>query len=512
MALMLRLGLAALAACLVLPASAASYSLDPVGSFSSPVFVTSDPGDPDRLFVVEQGGRIRLLEGGTQSTYLDLTTPTDFVACCGERGLLSMAFAPDFETSGRFFVYYTREGSGLSLGDIQIDEFTASPASADSVAQSSRRAVLTVQHDNGVTSNTNHNGGQLQTGPDGYLYAATGDGGSGGDPFEAGQDLGSLLGKVLRIDPDQSGSNPYTVPADNPFVGVAGADEIWSYGLRNPWRFSFDRLTGDLLIGDVGQGSWEEIDYARAPNAGRGLNFGWDCREGRHVYEADNPDLPSDCILPFTEPIFEYPNPAGGPASVTGGYVVRDQSLEDLYGRYLYADVYEGVVRSLVPGLPDATGARSENLAVTLPVSFGEDSCGRVYVAGLASPPANNVFRLGDETPADCGADPPPPAPTCDGADATIVAEEGVPVVGTAGADVVVGTDTADEIKPGDGADLVCAREGGDFVKGGTGADELKGNEGRDTLGGGAGRDSLRGGPDRDVCHGGRGRDRLQGC
>jgi glucose/arabinose dehydrogenase len=512
MGVRVRLGLAAAAACLLLPAGAASaVSLDPIGAFSSPVFVTSDPRDPERLFVVEQGGRIRLVENGVQSTYLDLNSPTDLVASGGERGLLSMAFAPDFETSGHFYVYYTREGSGLDLGDIQIDEFAASPPGADTVAQSSRRAVVTVQHDNGVTSNGNHNGGQLQFGPDGYLYAGTGDGGGGGDPFEAGQDVSSLLGKLLRIDPDPSGGNPYSVPADNPFVGIAGADEIWSYGLRNPWRFSFDRLTGNLVIGDVGQGSWEEIDYAQAPNAGRGANFGWDCREGRHDYEADVPGDPNDCILPFTEPIFEYANPLNSPASVTGGYVVRDASLGDLYGRYLYADVYEGVIRSLVPSVPDAGEARSEGLAVTLPVSFGEDSCGRIYVSGQGGPPAANVFRLTGDTPADCGPEPPP-LPSCDGVEATIVAEPGVPVTGTSGDDVVVGTEGDDEIRTGAGSDRVCSGLGSDSVTGGTGADGLKGNRGKDRLGGGAGRDSLGGGPGRDTCHGGAGRDRLRSC
>ena len=510
MALRFRLGLAALAVGLMLPAGAGAASLDPVGSFSSPMFVTSDPTDPDRLFVVEQGGRIRLLENGTQSTFLDLTTPTDLVSCCGERGLLSMALAPDFETSGHFYVYYTREGSGLSLGDIQIDEFTATPPSADSVPQSSRRAVLTVQHDNGITAHTNHNGGQLQFGPDGHLYAATGDGGGGGDPFEAAQNRDSLLGKLLRIDPDPSGGNAYSVPAGNPFVGGAGADEIWAFGLRNPWRFSFDRLTGDLLLGDVGQGAWEEIDYAPAPDAGKGVNFGWDCREGRHVYEADNPSDPNDCIAPLTDPIFEYANPAQGSAAVTGGYVARDESLGDLYGRYLYADTYEGVVRSLVPGLPDASGARSEGLAVTLPVSFGEDSCGRVYVTSLAAPPANNVFRLTGESPADC--DPPPPPVFCDGVEATIVAEPGVPVAGTSGADVIAGSDGDDEITAAEGADLVCAGAGADRVKGGPGPDEIGGEAGPDNLGGGDGRDRLDGGPASDRCHGGDGRDRLRSC
>jgi hypothetical protein len=366
------------AAALATPAPAGAATLEQIGTFSSPVFVTSDPGNADRLFVVEQGGRIILSQGGATSTFADLTP---LVLSGGERGLLSMAFATDFASTGRLYVYYTsREG------DIQVDQFTAS---GSRVELASRRPIITIPHRDAG----NHNGGQVQIGPDGMLYLATGDGGGGGDPFGNAQNLDSLLGKVLRIDPRPSGSPPYSIPADNPFVGTAGADEIWSYGLRNPYRFSFDRGTGALTIGDVGQGAWEEVDYEPGPNPGRGDNFGWDCREGAH------PGADAVCVgrSGFTEPIFEYGH-AGGNCSITGGYVVRDESLGDLYGRYVYADYCVGQIRSLVPGVPSASGDRSEGLNVPNPSSFGEDACRRLYVVSHQGA----VFRFAGDAPSSC--------------------------------------------------------------------------------------------------------------
>ncbi len=371
------------------PASAAT--LQEVGRFASPVFVTSDPNDAKRLFVVEQGGTIRLIAGGSTNTFLDITTLT---LCCGERGLLSMAFAPDFASSGRFYVYYTSRPNG----DIQIDEFVSS---GNAVDPATRRPVLTVPH--GQASN--HNGGQIQFGPDGYLYIGTGDGGGGGDSFHNAQNLNALLGKLLRIDPRPSGGAPYGVPADNPFAGaVAGADEIWSYGLRNPFRFSFDRQTGALSIGDVGQNLIEEIDYEPQPQAGRGDNFGWSCREGSAPFATSDPL----CVgaTGFTDPIHEYSHSGGG-CSVTGGYVARDPSLGDLAGRYVYSDNCDGQIRSLVPGLPRASGDRSENLNVARPSSFGEDACGHLYVASLNGA----VSRFVGDSPSTCetGGDTTPP-------------------------------------------------------------------------------------------------------
>jgi glucose/arabinose dehydrogenase len=353
--------------CSVVAASAAppagAATLEQIGSFSSPVFVTSDPGNAERLFVVEQGGRIVLSQGGATSTFADLTT---LVLSGGERGLLSMAFATDFATSGRFYVYYTSRPQG----DIQIDEFTASGSTVD---LATRRPVITIEH----RTAANHNGGQLQIGPDGMLYLATGD---GGNTPQMAQEIESLLGKVLRIDPRQTGDAPYTVPADNPFVGIPGRDEIWSAGLRNPYRFSFDRGTGAIAIGDVGAGSWEEVDYEAGPGAARGDNFGWPQCEGLHP---SGP--PCTGGGGFTPPIFEYSHD-GGNCSITGGYVVRDESLGDLYGRYVYADYCVGQIRSLVPGVPSASGDRSEGLSVQSPSSFGEDACGRLYVVSHRGP------------------------------------------------------------------------------------------------------------------------------
>jgi glucose/arabinose dehydrogenase len=391
---MRRAGVFALFFFCLIAAPARAATLEPVSTYSSPVFVTSHPADPNRIFVVEQGGTIKLTEGGTTSTFLDATS---IVATGGEQGLLSMAFAPDYPTTGHFYVYFTNLD-----GDIEIDEFTAASTPVD---LDNRRRVITIPH----PGRTNHNGGQLQFGPDAYLYAATGDGGGGGDPDTNAQDLGSLLGKVLRINPAQDGTSPYTVPADNPFVGVAGArPEVWSYGLRNPFRFSFDRLAGALVIGDVGQGAREEVDYEPASaGGGRADNFGWSCREGLLAYTDASPDPACAGVSGFTDPIHDYDH-GGGNCSITGGYVVRDQSLGDLYGRYLYADFCVGQLRSLVPALPRASGDRAEGISVANPSSFGEDSCGRIYVASLGGA----VYRLVGEAPADCSPPaPPPPAP-----------------------------------------------------------------------------------------------------
>ncbi|MEK6251922.1 MAG: PQQ-dependent sugar dehydrogenase [Actinomycetota bacterium] len=370
---------AALAALLVLPGRAGALGLQPIGTFDQPIFVTSDPANPNRLFVVQRGGLIKVVEGGSTQTFADLTS---VVRCCeGERGLLSMAVPPDFPQTGLFYVDYTGQDGP---GNLHVAELRASGGTA---SIGTLRNVLTINH----SQASNHNGGQLQFGPDGYLYVSTGDGGS--TPANA-QDRNSLLGKLLRIAPRQDGSQPYSVPPGNPYVGAAGADEVWAYGLRNPWRFSFDRATGDLLTADVGQGIYEELDFApMSTGLGRGANYGWAACEGLHNYPSGTPG----CILPgHTDPIFEYSH-AGGGCAITGGYVARDPSLGDLYGRYLYADFCLGEIRSLVPGLPVGSGDRSEGVNVSSPVSFGEDACGRLYVAEQTA----NVFRLtGSGSPA----------------------------------------------------------------------------------------------------------------
>ena len=423
------IGLAVLWLSLLGATSARAVSLQPIGAFDQPTYVTSEPDNPDRLYVVERLGTIRLVQGASVGTFADLTSLVGCPSsgCAGERGLMSIAFAPDFSSSGHLYVDYIDNGTG----EIHVDELTST---SDVAETSTLRPLLTISH----ADASNHNGGQLQFGPDGDLYVSTGDGGGGNDQFHNAQDLSSLLGKILRIDPRPSGARPYTVPGGNPFPAAAAPDDtIWSYGLRNPFRFSFDRLGGDLVIGDVGQGAREEVDYApRSPLGavgGGGANYGWNCREGLVAGPGD--DLPpGQCAaMSFVDPAFDYPHadPGGGAAfgcAIIGGYVVRDRSLGDLYGRYVYADLCVGEIRSLL--LPAAAGEpasddRSEGLTVPSPVSFGEDSCGRVYVVAGGG----EVSRLEGGTPASCpeAAPPSPPGPVpAPGPSAAPAASEGL--------------------------------------------------------------------------------------
>jgi Glucose / Sorbosone dehydrogenase len=350
-------------------AARAGARLVRVGSFDSPLYVTAPPGDRRRLFVVEQTGRIRVLVGGKRraTPFLDLSPD---ITSGGEQGLLSMAFAPDYAASGRFYVYFTDRS-----GNIRVEQFQRSHASSDRADRGSRRQVLLVPH-----PETNHNGGPLQFGPDGYLYIGIGDGGSEGDPHGYGPNVNTLLGKILRIEPLAGGG--YRSPASNPFAGRGGRPEIYAYGLRNPWRFSFDRKTGDLYIGDVGQDKYEEIDYARNGSA-LGRDYGWSCWEGRHRFNTSR-----RCPNP-TPPVLEYSH-AGGACSVTGGVVVRDRRLRALAGRYLYGDYCTGVVRSFRIVNGKATGDRGVGLTVPSLSSFGQDAGGRVYAVSLNGP----VYRL----------------------------------------------------------------------------------------------------------------------
>ena len=348
-------------------------ALVPVGRFDAPLYVTAPPGDRRRVFVVQQGGRIMVVRGGRRLArpFLDIRSQ---VTAGGEQGLLSMAFAPDYAQSGRFYVYFTDRGTRQ-----RIVEYGA--VSADRADSASARLVLRM-----ADPEPNHNGGLMVFGPDGLLYVGTGDGGGGDDQHGKrgnAQSLGSLLGKLLRIDPRADGGRPYAIPDDNPFVGRAGArGEIYSYGLRNPWRFSFDRLTGALTIGDVGQGEIEEVNFV-APGDGRGANFGWRPFEGRRR----NFDERAPGAI---APVIEHSHGEGW-CSVTGGYVVRDPTLPALAGRYVYGDFCEGRIRSarLRAGARMKGGAlrvaRVPNLS-----SFGEDGGGRVYVTSLDGP----VYRL----------------------------------------------------------------------------------------------------------------------
>jgi glucose/arabinose dehydrogenase len=322
--------------------------------------------------VVEQTGRVRVLTDGTpeDTPFLDLSNR---VSCCGEQGLLSIAFAPDYERSGLVYVDYTDRS-----GDTRVVEYRRSSSDRLTVDPETARIVLRVPQ-----PFPNHNGGLLLFGPDGLLYVGLGDGGSEGDPDRNGQDLGTLLGKILRIDPRRGGGRPYSVPESNPFTGRPDArPEIYSYGLRNPWRFSFDRLTQALSIGDVGQYDFEEIDLVPR-GAGRGANFGWSAYEG---FARFNDDETAPGAVP---PVLAYSHDEG--CSVTGGYVVRDRSLPSLYGRYLYGDYCAGELRSF-PAVPDrrATDDRALGLEVPSLSSFGEDDAGHMYATSLEGP----VYRL----------------------------------------------------------------------------------------------------------------------
>ena len=345
----------------------------------------------------------------------------------------------------------------------------------------SRRPLIVIPHPNF----SNHNGGQLQFGPDGMLYAGTGDGGSAGDPSGNAQNLNSLLGKILRIDPHPSGSLPYTVPAGNPFPGSL----IWSYGLRNPWRFSFDRMTGDLLIGDVGQSQFEEIDYRAQPAAGRGVNFGWDCREAFSPFSAPAPSC--DGTTGFVNPIYADDRQNGG-CAIVGGYVVRDASLGNLYGRYVFSDSCDGTIRSFSLSAPPEIGkAPSVGLRASSPSSFGQDACGRVYVASLGD---GDVSRFEGDAPAQCASSGGGDGNglRCGGEPATRKVAADGSVKGSPGDDVIVGDQRKNQIRSGGGDDLICALGGRDRIRAGAGADRIRGGRGDDRCKGGPGRDRTR--------------------
>ena len=389
-------------AVLVTGASAAqAATLQPIGDFEEPIYVTSDPGNPNRLFVVERRGRIEQVQDGIKTLFANLEAPVGCTGGCGgERGLLSIAPAPDYDLSGRLYVDYAANSGGtLHVAEMVVHNAGEAFSLED---------VLTIPHPEGA----NHNGGQLQFGPDGDLYISTGDGGGGNDEFHNSQDLTKPLGKILRIEPHPGELPPYTIPSDNPFASEASDYEpIWSYGLRNPFRFSFDSLTGDMVIGDVGQDEKEEVDYAPAPSGGRGANFGWNCREGSIEGPATDPGCSPPLLEGFTEPVFDYPHTpdpdVGGESrcAIIGGYVVRDPSLGTLYGHYLYADLCSGAIRAL--RLPSVAGGHATDdcwigLNVPSPISFGEDSARRIYVVTEGG----NVYRLAGPPSATCTSPP----------------------------------------------------------------------------------------------------------
>ncbi|MFE2292703.1 PQQ-dependent sugar dehydrogenase [Streptomyces sp. NPDC059452] len=318
---------------------------------------TAGAAGPDgTVWIAERAGTVRVLgDGGLGAPVLDISaeTTTD-----GERGLLGVAFDPEF---AHFYISYT-DLEGTST----IDEFAVRDGQ---LRPETRRTVLTQEQ-----PYANHNGGDIRFGPDGYLYIAFGDGGSGGDPHGNGQNLGTMLGKLLRIDP--RGGEPYAVPSDNPFVADENAkDEIWAYGLRNPWRFSFDAGTGDLLIGDVGQSEWEEIDWAPADSPG-GENYGWSSMEGSHPFRGGTE--PANHV----PPVHEYDRGGLG-CSVTGGFVYRGEAVADLVGHYVFSDYCDGTIRTLRIEDGEVTGEGDLGVEGGEVISFVEDGDGELYVLAI---------------------------------------------------------------------------------------------------------------------------------
>ncbi|MEM6965019.1 MAG: PQQ-dependent sugar dehydrogenase [Bacteroidota bacterium] len=343
--------------------------------FSSPVDITN-AGD-DRLFVVERSGRIKIIDGSgnvLSTNFLDIDSKVFNSGFQDERGLLGLAFHPDYANNGYFFVNYVDNGGSSIIERYSVD--ASNPNLADATSGTN---IMTIEQPAG-----NHNGGCIKFGADGYLYIGMGDGGSGDDPWNNAQNPQELLGKMLRIDIDNG--LPYTVPADNPFVNDNSVlDEIWAIGLRNPWRFSFDRETGDLWIGDVGQNAWEEIDFQPASSSG-GENYGWRCQEGNHV---NNGVSQNGCgsASDYTPPVFEVQHPAGfgGPCSVTGGFVYRGTQNPDMVGKYFFADYCSGDFFSVAP---DGAGGwvGQEIFDSNYDIStFGEDADGELYVARLGN-------------------------------------------------------------------------------------------------------------------------------
>ena len=335
--------------------------LDPFVSagLSSPVFMTQ-PLDDGRIFVVEQGGRIRVIRDGVLQTtpFLDITSR---VLSGGERGLLSVAFHPQYATNHFFYVYFTTQTNG----DIRIERFTttANPEVAD---PASTKLIITTPH----STQANHNGGLVAFGPDGMLYAGLGDGGGGGDPDGNGQNFNALLGSLLRLDINTTA--PYGIPADNPFVGQAGhRGEIWAKGLRNPWRWAFDAPTGLLYIADVGQNLHEEVNTVVATRGG--LNYGWNVWEGLSCYNA------ATCSATgFEPPIIDYGH---GPAcSITGGYVYRGSAIPAIRGHYFYSDFCAGFLRSFRYENGAAVDQKDWGLPSSGVVSFGKDFDGELYI------------------------------------------------------------------------------------------------------------------------------------
>jgi hypothetical protein len=347
----------------------------PIGRFSSPVHVAAAPG-VRALYVVEQTGRVRVVRKRKRKRpFLSIAGK---VRSGGEQGLLSIAFHPDFRSNRLAYIYYTN-----NAGNNIVAEVRARAGNPLVARRNTLRTVLAIPH----PGESNHNGGQIAFGPDGLLYIGSGDGGGAQDPDNSAQDRGSLLGKILRIDPRRSGGSPYTVPGGNPFVGDPGLDEIYSLGLRNPYRFSIDPHGGKprIAIGDVGQEAFEEIDYEPLGNA-KGANFGWNDFEGFRRTSFGFPPVPSQ-----VKPVLAYGTHSGGRCAVVGGFVIRrGRGLRSLRGRYLFGDFCDGELRSFVARTRKARGARPLGLRVPSLSSFGLGRGGKLYATSLEGP----VYRL----------------------------------------------------------------------------------------------------------------------
>lgn len=362
--------------------------------FTSPVQVVFDGVHDDRMFVVEKEGVVRKVstkkEASKKPAYLDIKSKV------GERhdeeGLLSLAFHPNFKKNGEMYVWYTAHRPRRAV----LSKFTASGESFDEVKAESEKVLLEVDQPWG-----NHNGGTVVFGPEGYLYVGIGDGGAANDPHGHGQNKSTLLGTIIRIDVNKKSEDQlYAIPPDNPLVGVDGArEEIWAWGLRNPWRMHFDRETGDLWTGDVGQNAWEEIDVVV-----RGGNYGWNIREGNHEFQGDQGEKDS-----MIDPVFEYGRRAGG--SITGGHVYRGSNIPSLVGKYIYADYLSKRVWVFSGYGTDET-TTSEHIASTTPLavsSFGETPSGEILACGFADPymTKGKIYRLvpAEEEPSDSTTD-----------------------------------------------------------------------------------------------------------
>lgn len=481
------------------PSSGQIVATRVAAGLDSPVLATFAPGDADGLYIVEkdEGRIVRVdLDTGTQSTFLDL--PPGVLGTGGEEGLLGLAFHPDYASNGRFFLHLVNV-----VGDIEVRAYQRSAGDPLVGDLSSETAVITIPH----PTYTNHNGGTLAFGPDGLLYVSVGDGGGANDPHGNGQDVHSLLGKILRIDVDGDdfGADPdrnYAIPLDNPFVGVDGADEIFDLGLRNPWRMSFDAATGDLWIGDVGQDRIEEVDVHPAGVPG-GLNFGWPIKEGTLVNGPGS-------VAGLTDPVFQYGHSVG--ESITGGIVYHGPS-PGLQGAYVFADFIAGTMSALID---DGSGLTAHDLTAHLVgdrpygliTSFGTDNDGRLYVVSITG----EVFRI------------EPTAAAADASDWIFGGAGDDHLYGGFGADVIAGEAGADSLHGGLGFDIASYADasGGvvaSLASGGSGGDAagdtFKGIEGlvgsafADRLIGDDGDNRIAGGRGKDVLSGGLGADRF---